>query len=162
MGYGKIQMEPLQPCYFGFAHQPELVTPYLTKILVDDVIRRQTQFIGPDSHCHIWVCSMQRTAFLFSFLPFECISEMHLYDLRNDMYTHLQGLSFAFYDDNRIGELMSRMTGIGRHTMFVVGGLSILLENAIYFTGTTIMLFLLTQNWLLLPGNIALYCMGGC
>lgn len=33
------------------------------------------------------------------------------YDMRMDLFTHLQRLSFSFYDHTRIGQLMSRVTG---------------------------------------------------
>lgn len=33
------------------------------------------------------------------------------YDLRNKLYTHLQSLSFSFFDRQQTGQLMSRMTG---------------------------------------------------
>ena len=32
-------------------------------------------------------------------------------DIRRDLFTHIQTLSFGFYDKNRTGHLMSRMTG---------------------------------------------------
>ena len=32
-------------------------------------------------------------------------------DIRRDLFTHMQDLSFAFYDKNRTGQLMSRVTG---------------------------------------------------
>ncbi|MDD6229973.1 MAG: ABC transporter transmembrane domain-containing protein, partial [Lactimicrobium massiliense] len=32
-------------------------------------------------------------------------------DLRNDLFQHLQTLDFDFYDQNRTGQLMSRLTG---------------------------------------------------
>ena len=31
-------------------------------------------------------------------------------DMRNDLFAHLQGLSFSFYDNTKIGQLMSRLT----------------------------------------------------
>lgn len=31
------------------------------------------------------------------------------YDMRNDIFTHLQRLSFSYYDDNKTGQLMSRI-----------------------------------------------------
>ncbi len=32
-------------------------------------------------------------------------------DIRRDLFTHMQDLSFSFYDKNRTGQLMSRVTG---------------------------------------------------
>ncbi|GHO70586.1 ABC transporter ATP-binding protein [Ktedonobacter sp. SOSP1-52] len=40
----------------------------------------------------------------------QAVSNQVAYDLRNMMYDHLQGLSFAFHDDSETGQLMSRMT----------------------------------------------------
>jgi ATP-binding cassette subfamily B protein len=31
-------------------------------------------------------------------------------DMRRDLFSHLQKLSFSFYSDTKIGQLMSRMT----------------------------------------------------
>ncbi len=31
-------------------------------------------------------------------------------DMRNDLFSHLQGLSFSYYDNTKIGQLMSRLT----------------------------------------------------
>ena len=31
-------------------------------------------------------------------------------EMRNDLFSHLQGLSFSFYDNTKIGQLMSRLT----------------------------------------------------
>ena len=32
-------------------------------------------------------------------------------DIRSDLFSHMQDLSFSFYDKNRTGQLMSRVTG---------------------------------------------------
>lgn len=31
-------------------------------------------------------------------------------DMRNDLFSHLQDMSYSFYDDTKIGQLMSRIT----------------------------------------------------
>ena len=78
---------------------------------------------------------------------FESYAQDCLYDLRNDMYTHLQGLPFSYYDNNRVGELMSRMTGdLEGIRIFLSAGIPILLENAVYFIGTTIILFIMNAR----------------
>jgi ATP-binding cassette subfamily B protein len=40
----------------------------------------------------------------------EFVSQRVAYDLRNDLYDHLQRLSFAYHDTAKTGELMSRVT----------------------------------------------------
>lgn len=65
-----------------------------------------------------------------------------LYDLRTAMYSHLQDMPFSFYVDNKIGELMSRMTGdlLGVWN-FMIHGLSMLLENFLFFVPAAIIMF---------------------
>ena len=122
-----------------------LITPYLTKILVDDGSRGGKRNLLIPILAAVFGCAACRGVLSYCRAHlFEGVSQKCLYDLRNHMYTHLQGLSFSFYDDNRVGELMSRMTGdLEGIRLFIVGGLSVLMENAIYFIGTTIMLFYL-------------------
>ncbi|GCE16094.1 ABC transporter ATP-binding protein [Tengunoibacter tsumagoiensis] len=40
----------------------------------------------------------------------QALSSLVAYDLRNQLYNHLQELSFSFHDDSETGQLMSRMT----------------------------------------------------
>jgi ATP-binding cassette subfamily B multidrug efflux pump len=40
----------------------------------------------------------------------ELVSQRVIYELRSDLYRHLQSLSFGFYDRAKTGELMSRVT----------------------------------------------------
>ncbi len=40
----------------------------------------------------------------------QALSSLVAYDLRNQLYDHLQNLSFEFHDDSETGQLMSRMT----------------------------------------------------
>ncbi|MCS7002485.1 MAG: ABC transporter transmembrane domain-containing protein, partial [Dehalococcoidia bacterium] len=40
----------------------------------------------------------------------EFLAQRVAYDLRNQLYDHLQRLSFRFHDDNQTGQLMSRVT----------------------------------------------------
>jgi len=50
---------------------------------------------------------------IFTFMRaylFQYLAEMVGYDLRNELYAKLQGLSFSFYDKSQTGQLMSRVT----------------------------------------------------
>ena len=38
------------------------------------------------------------------------LAERVAYDIRNDMYTHLEGLSFSYYDGAQSGQLLARAT----------------------------------------------------
>lgn len=67
-------------------------------------------------------------------------------DMRSDLFAHLQKLSFHFYDHNRTGELMSRVTtDLFEITEFAHHGL----EDAVIFGITFIGAFaaMFTMNW---------------
>ncbi len=83
------------------------------------------------------------------------IGEKVVADIRNDMYAHLVGLDVTFYETNRIGELLSRLTTDTTLIQTVVGSsVSIALRNAVLLLGGMIMLcvtsFQLTQYVLLI------------
>lgn len=120
-----------------------LISPHLSRILIDDVIMG-----GKRSLFSIVLIALVVAALLKSITNygrnylFDDLSQKCLYDLRNDMYTHLQGLPYSFYDNNRIGELMSRMTGdLEGIRVFLQAGIQIVMENLIYFFGTAFTLF---------------------
>ncbi|MGI6537158.1 MAG: ABC transporter ATP-binding protein [Caldicoprobacterales bacterium] len=119
-----------------------LVTPLISRVIVDDVVKGGQRELLPLLMAALLMASLVRSATVYlRGLLLENYSQNCLYDLRNDMYTHLQHLPFSFYDDNRIGELMSRMTGdLEGIRMFLASGIPVLLENAIYFFGTVIIL----------------------
>jgi len=122
-----------------------LLTPHISRIIVDDVIQGGKQYILPAVLSVLLLASLTKSITIYlRGLFFESYSQDCLYDLRNDMYTHLQHLPFSFYDNNRIGELMSRMTGdLEGIRVFLAAGIPILLENLIYFFGTAIILIVM-------------------
>lgn len=125
-----------------------LITPHISRIVVDDVVKGGRREILPVLLGVLLLASLIKavTMFVRSFL-FEDYSQDCLYDLRNDMYTHLQHLPFSFYDNNRIGELMSRMTGdLEGIRVFLSNGIPIFMENIIYFIGTSVILLIMNAK----------------
>lgn len=120
-----------------------LLMPHFSRLLVDDVIRGGKHEMLPWLLLGILTSALARGVLVYTrSLLFERMSQNCLYDLRNDMYTHLQSLPFEYYDNNRVGEIMSRVTGdLEGIRVFLVVGIPILLENAIYFFGAGIILF---------------------
>ena len=53
---------------------------------------------------------LQGCVHLCPLLFVQALAERVAFDLRNELYTHLQGLPFAFYDRAQTGQLMSRAT----------------------------------------------------
>lgn len=125
-----------------------LLTPHISRIIVDDVVEGGRRQLLPVLLALLLLASLTKGASLYlRSCLFESYAQDCLYDLRNDMYTHLQGLPFSYYDNNRVGELMSRMTGdLEGIRIFLSAGIPILLENAVYFIGTTIILFIMNAR----------------
>ena len=74
----------------------------------------------------------------------EVLSQRVAYDMRNVFYDHLQKLSFAYYDKNQTGQLMSRATvDIEAVRTFLSQGLLQLLQTVFLILGIVIILVLL-------------------
>ena len=73
----------------------------------------------------------------------QALSESIAFDLRNDIFTKIQRLSFSYHDRNRTGQLMIRATDdVERLRGFIGQGLLMALQALILLAGTLIILFL--------------------
>lgn len=69
-------------------------------------------------------------------------SQAVAYDLRNDLYSKIQRLSFSYHDKNQTGQLMIRATDdVEKVRLFIGQGLLQLVGAVILLTGTLIILF---------------------
>ncbi len=74
----------------------------------------------------------------------QAISQYVAYDLRAQIYDHLQRLSFAYHDESETGQLMSRMTvDIEAVRNFIVLGVTRAVLAAVTFITVTVILFIL-------------------
>ena len=72
----------------------------------------------------------------------QSVSNLVAYDLRNQVYDHLQKLSFAFHDESETGQLMSRLTvDIEAVRNFITLGLLRSLLTLVTFAAITVILF---------------------
>jgi ATP-binding cassette subfamily B protein len=73
----------------------------------------------------------------------QALSENIAFDLRNDIFTKIQRLSFSYHDRNRTGQLMIRATDdVERLRGFIGQGLLMALQALILLVGTLIILLL--------------------
>jgi ATP-binding cassette subfamily B protein len=92
-------------------------------------------------------------AFLQTFWA-EKNSQAVAYDLRNDLYAKIQGLSFSYHDRNQTGQLMIRATDdIEKVRLFIGQGLLQLVGAIILLVGTIIILFTTSVSlaWTAMP-----------
>lgn len=74
------------------------------------------------------------------------IGQRVMFDIRNDMYRHLQSMSLRFFTDTKIGEIMSRLlSDVGGVQNVVTNVLVSLLTNVITLASTLVLIF--SMSW---------------
>ncbi len=131
----------------------ELAGPFLTKLAIDTAI-------APGTHDHPLPPRMENlpplifaflgaliVAFVFRYaqnIMMQIIGQSVMYDIRGQIFSHLQHQSLSYFDRNPVGRLISRLTNdvdalnefIGTSVVTVVGDLVILL-------GVVVVMFML-------------------
>lgn len=151
-----------------------LLGPWPLKIVLDDVLRSK------ETHASVvhWVQQLIGTD-KFAMLKFACLAvlliaaldalatylEKYLttsvgqwvaHDLRQMVYAHIQKLSLAFYDQERTGDLISRVTSdIDSVQSFMTQGLLGILINVITLLGMVGVMFYLDWRFTLIALSVA-------
>lgn len=89
----------------------ELAPPYLTKIVIDQLIPSR-DLSGLATIAVIYLATLVG-AFVLEYLQvwtMQLTGQRIMFDLRLQLYTHLQRLDLRFYDRNPVGRLMTRVT----------------------------------------------------
>jgi ABC-type multidrug transport system fused ATPase/permease subunit len=122
-----------------------LAPPILIGTAVDEVRRGRTHALGWIVVAFVGagalgiVCSYAQTYFT------GWTGERMLADLRNHLFRHLQRLSLGFYERNRAGVLISRLTNdVEALDQLVTDGVTSLVQNTLTLLGSAIILFLLS------------------
>jgi ABC-type multidrug transport system fused ATPase/permease subunit len=132
-----------------------LAPPYLAKLAIDDGIRARdldalTVIIA--LFVAAGVASLLATAAQTYFTGWT--GERMLADLRNTLFRHLQRLSLGFYERNRAGVIISRLTNdVDALDQLVTDGVTSLVQSTLFLFGTAIILFVL--DWRLALATLA-------
>jgi ATP-binding cassette subfamily B protein len=122
-----------------------LAPPYLAKLAIDEGIEER------DLSRLTWIV----VVFLGSALAALVLSAANTYltgwtgervlaDLRNKLFAHLERLSLGFYERNRAGVIISRITNdVEALDQLVTDGVTSLVQNTLLLGGTAVVLFLL-------------------
>ena len=88
------------------------------------------------------------------------ISQGLAYDLRNQLFAHINTFSFANLDQLKTGELMTRLASdVDLVRMFMSAGLALLLRALLMVLGSVVMMFVL--DWQLALMTLVLLPLGG-
>ena len=139
----------------------DVLGPYLTKVAIDKYLASHTEshslldrFLSPRPLTGIaQIAGMYIGLLLFSFLLeftqtyiMQWTGQKVMFDLRAQIFRHLQGLHIAFFDRNPVGRLVTRVTSDvdALNEMFTAGVVSIF-EDIFVLLG--ILVIMLNMNW---------------
>ncbi len=122
-----------------------LAPPYLAKLVIDDGIREK------DVHALTIIVGLFALAGVLNLLTSAAqtyftgwTGERILADLRNTLFRHLQKLSLGYYERNRAGVIISRLTNdVDALDQLVTDGVTTLIQSTLFLLGTSIILFVL-------------------
>ena len=125
----------------------QLAQPYLMKVAIDRYIPAG-DLAGVD-RIALWFAAILVAAFLLEFTQtwlLQTTGQRIMFDMRLQIYAHLQRLDLRFYDRNPVGRLMTRVTTDVDviNDLFTSGVVSVFGD---VFTLAGIMIVMLTMNW---------------
>lgn len=131
----------------------DLCVPFLLKEFLDrGITGGETQVVKPIILILLAITILKALlGYVKEYLYDIASSEVHE-EIKDDLFSHIQTLEFKYFDDMNTGELMSRI-GEDAETIWetIAFGLRFLIENILFFVGSSIILFYL--NW-----KLALTC----
>jgi ATP-binding cassette subfamily B protein len=122
-----------------------LAPPYLAKLAIDDGIRQE------DMQALTIIVALFAVAGVLSLVTSAAqtyytgwTGERILADLRNVLFRHLQRLSLGFFERNRAGVIISRITNdVEALDQLVTDGVTTLVQSTLFLLGTSVILFFL-------------------
>lgn len=120
-----------------------MISPYITGKIVGEVINggmvdRLIRYLGLMLGAALLIAILR---YIYLWI-FEDVSQKVISEIRIDMYRRIQRMDFRFFDKNRVGDLMSRLTGdIDAIRVFVAGTVYQLIINICTFIFALIMMF---------------------
>ena len=109
-----------------------LLVPLLTKYVVDDIVGNKSISIDVKTERLFWAMAIMLFIFVVLRPPIEYYRQYFaqwtgskiLFDIRNQLFSHVQKLSFKYYANTRAGEIVSRViTDVEQTKNFVITGL---------------------------------------
>ncbi len=124
-----------------------LAPPFLAKLAIDRGIRREDTRVLVIIVIALLAAGFLNWATSYAETYFTgWTGERVLADLRRVLFRHLQRLSLGFYERNRTGVIVSRMTNdVDALDQLVTDGVSVLIQNVLTLAGAIVLLFVL--NW---------------
>ena len=126
-----VAMELLVPRALNYVIDEGIAVNDMTAIIQGSAVMMATAFVGALSTLGQGICRAQ-------------LSQGLAYDMRNDLFAHIQTFSFANLDHMQTGQLMTRLSSdVDLVRMFVSNGLALLLRALLMVVGSVVMMFII-------------------
>jgi ATP-binding cassette, subfamily B, bacterial len=132
-----------------------LAMPYLVKVAIDQgVVPRRLEVLNWVAAAYLILAGLQFLAGRVEVLTVAAVGQRVLYAVRNKLFRHVQALSLDFYERERTGRLVARMTAdIEAMSDLVTDGLVTLVTSLVTLVGVTVILVAL--DWRLAVATLA-------
>jgi ATP-binding cassette, subfamily B, bacterial len=132
-----------------------LAMPYLVKVAIDQgVVPRRLEVLNRVALLYVALAGLQFLAGRVEVLTVAAVGQRVLYEVRNKLFRHVQALSLDFFERERTGRLVARMTAdIEAMSDLVTDGLVTLVTGLVTLVGVTVILGVL--DWRLALATLA-------
>ena len=122
-----------------------LAMPYLVKVAIDrGVVPRRFEVLDRVAIAYVILAAVQLLAGRVEILTVAAVGQRVLYAVRGKLFGHLQRLSLDFYEHERTGRIVARMTNdIDAMSDLVTDGLVTFITSVITLAGIAVILVLL-------------------
>ena len=126
-----VAMELLVPRALNYVIDEGIAVNDMTAIIQGSAVMMATAFVGALATLGQGVCRAH-------------LSQGLAYDMRNDLFAHIQTFSFANLDHMQTGQLMTRLSSdVDLVRMFVSNGLALLLRALLMVVGSVVLMFII-------------------
>ena len=126
-----VAMELMVPRALNYVIDEGIAVGDMTAIIQGSAVMLATAFVGALATLGQGICRAQ-------------LSQGLAYDMRNDLFAHIQTFSFANLDHMQTGQLMTRLSSdVDLVRMFVSNGLALLLRALLMVFGSVVMMFII-------------------
>ena len=131
-----------------------LAMPYLVKVAIDrGVVPRHLGVLNRVAIAYVVLAAVQLLAGRVEILTVAAVGQRVLFAVRNRLFSHLQTLSLDFYEHERTGRVVARMTNdIDAMSDLVTDGLVTFITSVITLGGIAVILVLL--DWQLAAATL--------
>lgn len=125
----------------------DMVNPFIMGRIADEVFEKANlEALFPLLMLMITITLFKSVIRYIALITYEKVSQNVIFELRQELYKKVQLQSFSFFDNNRVGDIMARMTGdLDAIRHFIAGVIHNMYANILTFVIAIVIMF--TISW---------------